>query len=305
MRTSGRVSGSLCNDVDVTDTRQPEHHPIASVVIPAHNEERGIARLLTGLTSGVEPGEIEIVVVCNGCTDATADVARDYGNAVTVVELDQPSKRDALRHGDAEATAYPRLYVDADVELSGESVKRLSEVLSGGSVLAAAPARVLPRTGVNPLVSWYYDVWEELPQVRSGLFGRGVIALSQEANERIRALPPMMSDDLVMSEAFRPAERSIVESAVVVVRPPKKVRDLLRRRVRSATGNAQADSEGLRSADAQTSPRVLVEMMRAKPSLALRMPVFVGLTMAGKIASRRAIKRGDFSTWLRDESSRT
>ncbi len=42
--------------------------PVASIVIPAHNEERVIGRLLRSLTTGVPSGHSDIVVVCNGCT---------------------------------------------------------------------------------------------------------------------------------------------------------------------------------------------------------------------------------------------
>src|SRR5262245_58336894 len=49
---------------------------MASVVIPAHNEARVIERGLSSLLEGARPGELEIVVVCNGCTDDTAARAR-------------------------------------------------------------------------------------------------------------------------------------------------------------------------------------------------------------------------------------
>ena len=50
-----------------------------SVIIPAHNEERVIARTLEAMVAGASPGELEIIVVANGCSDATADVARGFG----------------------------------------------------------------------------------------------------------------------------------------------------------------------------------------------------------------------------------
>src|SRR6478735_2382051 len=49
---------------------------VVSVVIPAHNEAQVIEPNLRALLAGVEPGAFEVVVVCNGCTDATADIAR-------------------------------------------------------------------------------------------------------------------------------------------------------------------------------------------------------------------------------------
>ena len=56
-----------------------------SVIIPAHNEERVISRLLEALTLGHTPGELEIIVVCNGCSDDTAGVARGFGAPVQVL----------------------------------------------------------------------------------------------------------------------------------------------------------------------------------------------------------------------------
>lgn len=277
--------------------------PICSIVVPAHDEERVIGRLLDGLTSEADC-RFEIIVVCNGCTDRTAAIAGTYGPDVRVIEIDQASKRAALVVGDEEAGAFPRLFVDADVEIDAAAIRHLVDAVGESAVLAAAPGRIVPRLGVSPWVRWYYDVWERLPQVRDGLFGRGVIALSEVGNARVRALPPSMGDDLVASEAFEPAERRVVGEAVVIVHPPRTVRDLLRRRVRAVTGNAQADEGGFRGSSAVTSPRTLAAMVRGRPSLALRLPVFLTVSLISRVAARRAIRSGDDSTWLRDESSR-
>ncbi len=275
----------------------------ASIVIPAHNEESVIGDLLAGL-GAQPPGRFEIIVVCNGCTDDTAAVARRQAPEVTVIEIAEASKRLALIEGDEAATSFPRLYVDADVQLTAASVDLLVAALSNGRLLAVAPERRVPRDGVSVWVRWYYDVWEQLPQVRAGLFGRGVIALSERGNARVRSLPALMGDDLIASEAFSPSERAIVPGAEVIVWPPRTLGDLLRRRVRAATGNAEADSAGLRSSTSVTSWGVLSEMARGKPSLIPKMLVFVGVGVASRIRARRAIREGDSTTWLRDDSSR-
>ncbi|MDM8083232.1 glycosyltransferase [Cellulomonas cellasea] len=299
--------------------------PMAGVVVPAHNEERTITRLLTALTA--DPGiPLEVVVVCNGCSDRTADVARRMAlpagarSTVTVVELAEAGKAGALLRGDEATAAYPRVYVDADVEITAASVAALAAALDGGpdgasaaapsggrlagGHLAAGPERQVPRDGVGWPVRWYYDVWERLPQVRDGLFGRGVVAVSAEGHARLRGLPSMLSDDLVMSEAFTPAERVVAPGAVVVVRPPRTLRDLLRRRVRVATGNAQADGAGLRGSSAATSPGTLARLVRERPSSAPQVGLFVAVALVARTRARRAVRRGDFRTWLRDESSR-
>ena len=107
-----------------------------------------------------------------------------------------------------------------------------------------------------------------------------------------------------MSDAFEPSERVIVNEASVIVRPPRTVGDLVRRRIRAATGNSQADAAGARRADSRTSLRSLARMGIDQPRLIIRIPVFLGVTVLARSRARRAIRRGDFTTWQRDESSR-
>jgi glycosyltransferase involved in cell wall biosynthesis len=275
----------------------------ASVVIPAHNEQGGIGRLLTGLLTDATPGEFELLVVCNGCTDRTAQVAAGFGPDVTVLQIDPPSKQLALAHGDQRARWPVRVYLDADLELAGTDLRRLVAAVGQPGVLAAGPARVLPRSGVSWPVRAYYRIWEQLPQVRSGLFGRGVIALSEQGHQRVRELPPAMSDDLAISEAFGPDERRVVESAAVVIRPPRTLRDLLRRRIRVVTGNTELDERGGRSEAARTSPAVLAGLVRQRPANLPGVLVFLTVAVLAKLGARRRARTGDRS-WLRDESSR-
>src|SRR5688572_25787192 len=103
-----------------------------SVVIPAHNEEAVIARCLAALVRGARDGELDVVVVCNGCSDRTAQAARGFGASVTVIETDVASKVHALNLGDAAARSFPRFYIDADVVLPLEHLRQLAAVLNDG-----------------------------------------------------------------------------------------------------------------------------------------------------------------------------
>jgi hypothetical protein len=229
-------------------------------------------------------------------------VARRY--PATVLDLPEPSKTRALRAADRVAHAFPRVYLDADVEITADGVARLAAAVGPGGAAVAAPRRTMPRTGVTLLARWYYDVWEALPAVRSGLFGRGVLAVSRDGARRVGELPEVMADDLVLSEAFAPAERTVVQDVAVVVHPARTVRDLVRRRARVATGNVQADRAGLRGAGARTSLGDLWRVVRERPGLAPRVPVFLGVVLAGRTRARGAVRVGDFTTWERDASSR-
>lgn len=277
---------------------------VASVIIPAHNEAATIGRNLAALREGTKAGDLDVVVVCNGCTDGTAEVARRADPLARVLEIGEPSKAEAVRVGNAATEVFPRVHLDADIELSGSAVMRLLEPIARDQVLATAPRREVPRTSCSRWVRWYYDVWESLPQVESGLFGRGVVVLSEQAQARVTALPRLMSDDLGMSDSFTGAERRVVPGAVAVVHPPRTLRDLVRRRIRVATGNTQAARLGVRRPASRTSARTLLGLAVARPGLALRLPVFLAVHVVARVGAGRAVRSGDFTTWQRDESSR-
>ncbi|MFK0256462.1 glycosyltransferase [Streptomyces sp. NPDC090445] len=299
---------------------------MTSIVIPAHNEGRVIGRLLDALLAeGAEPGrpEPDIVVVCNGCTDDTAAVAGARGGRVRVVEIPTPSKHTALRVGDEHARGFPRLYVDADVVLGAAGARALADAFAAGpELLAAAPGRDIPLSGCAWPVRAYYRVWQRLPAVREGLFGRGVIAVSEQGHARLAALPPLMADDLAASLAFGPGERRVVEEVRVVVRPPRTWADLIRRKVRASTSSAELErfqaqpgagsgavagsgpGAGAPAPSARTGGGDLRALALAQPRLLPGIAVFVVAALAARRGSRKAIRTGDFSTWLRDESSR-
>lgn len=276
---------------------------VASVVIPAHNESTSIGRCLRALRSGGH--DLDVVVVCNGCSDDTAARAREADPQARVIEVEQASKREAVRVGNQVALGFPRVHLDADIELSGASLLDLLEPISDGHALATAPVRRIPRAGCSPWVRWYYDVWESLPQVRDGLFGRGVVVLAEEGQARVEELSGLLNDDLGLSDAFTAEERQVVAGAVAVVRPPRTVGDLVRRRVRVATGNTQAARLGARRPESRTTLRTLAGVAMARPRLVPRVPVFLGVYVVAAIGARRAVRAGDFDTWQRDESSRT
>jgi hypothetical protein len=107
-----------------------------------------------------------------------------------------------------------------------------------------------------------------------------------------------------MSDCFDSHERRVVPGAVAVVHAPRTMSDLLRRRVRIETGNAQAEQLGARRGSSHTGLGTLLGLVTRQPGLGLRLPVFVGVHIAARLRARRAIRSGDFTTWQRDESSR-
>jgi hypothetical protein len=278
---------------------------VTTIVIPAHNEGRVIGRLLESLMSGSRPADFRVLVVANGCTDNTVEVAASFGPRVQVISIPVASKYEALVAADTDAVDFPRIYVDADVEIRAADVRELVAALEQPGVLAAAPERVLAMSGRPWPVRWFYDVWRRLPEARHGLWGRGVIAVGAAGHQRIALLPTLIGDDLAASLCFEPRERRIVSTAQAIVHPPRTVSDLLRRRIRVATGVTQLEqAPGAPPSTARTRPAHLAAIIRADPSVAPRVALFLAVGITARLSSRRYVARGDFATWHQDQSSR-
>src|SRR5262249_27463479 len=105
---------------------------MVSIVIPAHNEETTIERCLNRLLGEGSSQSLQVVVVCNGCSDRTPDIARRFGPRVTVLETDVASKVHALNLGDEVAQGFPRFYMDADVAMSPADIRAVARTLETG-----------------------------------------------------------------------------------------------------------------------------------------------------------------------------
>ena len=246
---------------------------------------------------------MDIIVVANGCTDDTAEVAASFGPAVRVLTLPAACKQEALAAGDRAAAGFPRIYVDADLGLRIDDVRALAAALSQPGVLAAAPRRELVMAGRPWQVRWYYDVWTLLPGVQRGLWGRGVIAVNQAGHRRLAGLPPLQADDLAASLMFEPHETALVPAARVIIHPPTTFAGLLRRRARCVTGTTQIDrTQGLDRSAGQTRVSDLTAIIRRRPGMLPRVGYFLSVALFARLRASRACARGDYLTWLRDDS---
>ncbi len=276
--------------------------PLPSVVIAAHNEEAVLGACLHALLEqGVGPGEI--VVVANGCTDATAAVARRHG--VVVVDRPEPGKAGALNAGDRVAQGFPRVYLDADIVVPDSGVAAVAAALGDG-VLAAVPARVLGTARSSWPVRAYFAVNQRLPVFRDGLFGRGMIVLSAQGRARFEQFPELVADDLFLDAQFASSEKREQPGVVVEVAAPRTTRDLVRRLIRVRRGNSQlreAAAAGEITAHVRPSDRWawLRDVVAPHPGLWLAAVPYVAITAAAALGARRSARSHD---WGRDESTR-
>lgn len=274
----------------------------ASVVIPAHNEEGVLARGLSTLLRGADAGELEVIVVANACTDSTADVAREHG--VRVIETPVPGKAHALRLGDDAASTFPRLYVDADVDLTVDSVRILVDTLAEPGVLATSPTPRYDLTGVRPSSRRLHKVHELLMADRRGLAGAGVYCLNGAGHARIAPFPDVISDDGFVHRSFVPGERVVSAGASSVVRPAPTFGASLRRRIRVRQGNQQLDALGLPVGEGPLRLGSLVELVRRRSISPVDASCYLGLLGADRLQVWwRKVRRTEVA-WGTDVSSR-
>lgn len=103
--------------------------PFLSIVIPAHNEETRLPRALGQVFAFLDNQDYssEVIVVENGSTDRTLEVAQKFGlnfPNLRVLHEDLPGKGRAIRRGVLEAHGEYRFSADADLSMPVEEVNR-------------------------------------------------------------------------------------------------------------------------------------------------------------------------------------
>lgn len=103
-----------------------------SVIIPARNEEHNLPKLLESFSASTQQPH-EIIVIDDGSTDATAEVARSYQAKViqpAPLPADWKGKPWACQEGARQATGDWLLFLDADVWLEPNALERLASLTS-------------------------------------------------------------------------------------------------------------------------------------------------------------------------------
>ena len=262
-----------------------------------------IGRCLDAFLRDAEPGEFDVTVVANGCTDATADVARARPG-VRVVEKAYGLKTDGLNAGDAVADRLPahlprrrrRDIADGPTGVGrGLSIRRCGA--SGRAPLAVVPRRALDLRDGRLAVRAFYAINGRLPLYRHGsgqpLRHRAVRA----GTAPVRHLPRRHRRRPVPRLALRRLRRSGRSTRRPCASPRRtRTRGLVDRLARVRRGNAE-----LRRARAVDAARcrpaarfAWVSRGGAAPARGSRRPVSAtsALILAAELTSRRHVRRG-------------
>ncbi|MEM7624097.1 MAG: glycosyltransferase family 2 protein [Planctomycetota bacterium] len=278
---------------------------MCSVIIPAHNESAVIERCLRAVLRSSEP-PAEVLVICNGCTDDTAELASAFGDPVRVIEAAVASKSGALNVGDEAAGYFPRIYLDADIELSTDALEKMKRVLCEPGVLAAAPSPLFAVRDSSWSVRAFYRVWRALPYFAGGdMIGSGVYAVSRSGRARFDRFPSITADDGYVRELFAPHERRTLADTHFTVVAPRQLRHLIGIKTRSRFGNHELNRWSGGQLKPKSSHRgALLALPARRPDLIPSLPVYLYVVARTSVASRVKHWRRRQHIWERDSSSR-
>ncbi|MCX5293730.1 bifunctional polysaccharide deacetylase/glycosyltransferase family 2 protein [Streptomyces sp. NBC_00183] len=118
----------------------PVTRPV-SVIVPAYNEKECIANTLGSLAGSTHP--IEIIVVDDGSTDGTSDIARDAAVSlgmtnVRVIRQENAGKPAALNNGVRSASHDIVVMMDGDTVFEPDTVRQLVQPFADPAVGAVA-----------------------------------------------------------------------------------------------------------------------------------------------------------------------
>ena len=127
---------------------EPLEYPSLSVLVPAYNEEKVIARTIEGLLETEYPKK-EIIIIDDGSKDKTLEIANRYKSKVKVLHKENGGKASALNYGIAFAGGEIIAIVDADTIIGRQGLKQIVKGFGRDGKVAAVAGNIKVRNRMN------------------------------------------------------------------------------------------------------------------------------------------------------------
>ncbi|MBE6854387.1 MAG: glycosyltransferase [Ruminococcus sp.] len=148
-----------------------------SVIIPAHNEEKYIAKCLQsvrGAMHHIKPHRAEMIVVANRCTDKTAEIAERYGARVVV--NDDKCIAAVRNAGVRAANGRIIVTIDADSVMTRYALAEIRSMLASGRYIGGGTNPKFDRMSIGIACSTVYVAVNLLPiMLRNGGYLSGAM----------------------------------------------------------------------------------------------------------------------------------
>jgi cellulose synthase/poly-beta-1,6-N-acetylglucosamine synthase-like glycosyltransferase len=234
--------------------------PRVSIVIACHNEQDNIERRIRNLLACDYPSELmEIVIVSDGSTDFTAEVARRYAkDHVNLLAYEsQKGKATALNVGVEIAKGEIIVFADARQSFEPAAIKQLVANFADSDVGAVSGELLLDGGGDSSVgegigLYWTYEKWIRKSESRAG----SAIGATGAIYAIRRALWRPLPENTILDDVYTPMGIALAGHRVVFEEKARahdittdSSRREFARKVRTLTGNYQL---------CQLMPRLLV-----------------------------------------------
>lgn len=266
-----------------------------SILVPAFNEAAVIGSTLAPITGK----GFEIIVIANGCSDQTAEVARSAAPDAAVLETTIGDKTNALNLGLAAAKHDIIVVLDADTLTTAAAVRELAGALEASKCCLAYGMIDFNLDASSWAVRAFYKAWQKNTYFDKGKVG-AFFALKKSALENKGGFADVTNDDEWVRRTFANTS-TLVAAAHYSVRAPRDLANLIQVRRRVRRGNRDLKSGGVSPIRSHTCGQLFL-MIR----LILRPWLWLG---AGVYAYTYFIteytKPARQARWERDLSNRT
>ena len=189
----------------------PDPSPDLSLIIAAHNEQEVIGeKVANALGLDYPRARLEVIVACDGCTDATAAQARQAG-ADLVIELERGGKVRAQDAAVARARGEIVAFSDANAHWEADAARSLTGAFADPRVgYACGQVRYLdstPAGGNQEGVYWRYELAVRALESRLSSITGGNGAIYATRRDSYVRVDPIMGHDL--SLPFKMVKRGL------------------------------------------------------------------------------------------------
>jgi|GEM_PF-2556923 len=124
-----------------------------SIVLPSHNEERSLRNKVEEVLEEFKDLEVEIIIVEDGCTDATPEIAdklsKEYSQVKHLHSDKRLGKGKAIEKGLNHSKSDVKGFMDADRSINAGEVKKLYEKLITNKKDIVISSRYLPESNIK------------------------------------------------------------------------------------------------------------------------------------------------------------
>jgi len=279
---------------------------MATIIVPAHNEAAVIRACLDSIVS--QQGIDHIIVPCNGCTDNTVDIVKQNYPQVVCLDINKPSKTNALNIAEDKAkelgVTYPIFYIDADTQLSKNCIFDITQAMeSNTELLLTAPTPIISTEKSSWLVKTYYAVWINLPYIKEGVIATCSFIVSEKGRQRFDKFADVIGDDGFIRCHFKNTEIANVNTSNIFITAPRDIYSLIKIKTRARLGNMELLArKKCPIVEAKNYGGVMKSRLLSREFLATSIYIMIALVI--RVRAQLQFKKLDSYQWEKDISSR-